>query len=490
MSFFSNVSSNKVKQIESSLADIAYNVKEQGGAKGDGVTDDTTAIQNALTNHKKIYFPNGTYKISSKLTVDITKNTLLFDRVTIDTTAISTGEAIYITASDFNTPKNIDVISGGLHLIGNGLNAVGTIGLKIDAPTNYAVNDLMIRHVKVTGYETDFVYGSNVYNITFDECVFDQATNALHAPNGISNAGERISFKNCTFANSTNILLHENPYGEMRFENCSFDYFTNRCMTITAGYVKVSQSHFEASSDNDYWFYLSGAVSGCQDLSLSMKQVDFIIQGTRTKMLGYIDASCLWGGLKIEDFYLQNANTAMPTLIDGTGYAVASRMSTHPNYQKPPISRYMNLLSDGGFNSGFGEWSSIGAVAPTLDNSTFYEGTKSLKFAVTTNGQACTISKDITMLPGQKIHLSFQYKLNLTSNNFFGSLTFYDSLGNSLPGSYTFLNTNTSTSGWKLLCLTGIAPKGTVKANLNFNTGAWQTSNSAWLDDVIINVTN
>lgn len=54
------------------------NVKTNYGAKGDGVTDDTTAIQNAINAGtgvgNLIYFPNGTYLVSKTLTIPLTAN--------------------------------------------------------------------------------------------------------------------------------------------------------------------------------------------------------------------------------------------------------------------------------------------------------------------------------------------------------------------------------------------------------------------------------
>lgn len=49
--------------VNAQLAEIATNVKSLG-AKGDGVTDDTQAIRNALAISKNIYFPPGKYLIS------------------------------------------------------------------------------------------------------------------------------------------------------------------------------------------------------------------------------------------------------------------------------------------------------------------------------------------------------------------------------------------------------------------------------------------
>lgn len=47
---------------------IVTNVQSYG-AKGDGVTDDTDAIQQALNDNNNVYFPEGTYKITSSLTM-------------------------------------------------------------------------------------------------------------------------------------------------------------------------------------------------------------------------------------------------------------------------------------------------------------------------------------------------------------------------------------------------------------------------------------
>jgi hypothetical protein len=63
---------SQVESLSSSLAQIATNVKKFG-AKGDGVTDDTIAIQNALNEGGNIFFPKGTYLVNSLVVKSNTK---------------------------------------------------------------------------------------------------------------------------------------------------------------------------------------------------------------------------------------------------------------------------------------------------------------------------------------------------------------------------------------------------------------------------------
>lgn len=53
------------------------------GAKGDGSTDDTLAIQAALSSAKSVYFPDGTYKISEELKAGMAGQTIFTEAATI-----------------------------------------------------------------------------------------------------------------------------------------------------------------------------------------------------------------------------------------------------------------------------------------------------------------------------------------------------------------------------------------------------------------------
>lgn len=72
------------QQLTTQLAHIVMDVKSaQFGAKGDGVTDDTTAIQNAInyavSNKGKVFFPAGTYLITHSLNLTNISNGLILE---------------------------------------------------------------------------------------------------------------------------------------------------------------------------------------------------------------------------------------------------------------------------------------------------------------------------------------------------------------------------------------------------------------------------
>ena len=108
-----------VSQFGSGGSGGVYVTPQQYGAKGDGVTDDTAAINECLASNSLVYIPNGTYLIDaaigvkpkSKQTVQLDANATLkgnYKTTAIDGTAVSRWQVI-----NCNAVENV-VICGGI----------------------------------------------------------------------------------------------------------------------------------------------------------------------------------------------------------------------------------------------------------------------------------------------------------------------------------------------------------------------------------------
>lgn len=144
---------------------IGINVKSFG-ALGDGLTDDTEAIQDTIdyakaNNYSKIIFPKGDYKITDSLTIDFS-NVILegIDDATIsyygDGTVLNLFDISGINANDYIeniTLKNLKI---------DGTNQTYKGGYSMETPTVTSPNPVY-RGIRV-------VYANYVKNLTIENC--------------------------------------------------------------------------------------------------------------------------------------------------------------------------------------------------------------------------------------------------------------------------------------------------------------------------------
>ena len=156
------------------IAQAAINVKDYG-AVGDGVADDTTAVTAAIAAGGLIYFPSGTYRITSKITIASNK-TLFGDgyasKIGYDTTGSSlfqiTGSNVLLDrlrmqSLDTSSPK--DVLKG-LILVDEGIDNISITNCQIGYFKQLAGDDY--------GY-CIYVVAENISNLHIDDNLFESA---------------------------------------------------------------------------------------------------------------------------------------------------------------------------------------------------------------------------------------------------------------------------------------------------------------------------
>lgn len=139
--FLANGTGAVPRSLQSALSEIWFSVKSFGAA-GNGIADDTTPIQNAITACQAIgggvvYFPFGTYQISSPLSITAAGLTLLGQNAsgaTIRNTS-ATGNAINVTAGGGVTTFRTLNVAHSSNSTGIGINVTSGTGLILDGIT-------------------------------------------------------------------------------------------------------------------------------------------------------------------------------------------------------------------------------------------------------------------------------------------------------------------------------------------------------------------
>ncbi|MZK53303.1 BppU family phage baseplate upper protein [Clostridium beijerinckii] len=176
--------SNQLANVNTQLSDIAINVKTFG-AKGDSITDDTLAFQNAIDyceeNYKKLFIPDGTYLIGTV----VIKNPIIIFGSGINTKIIPKGDLPVAGTYSINTEF------GALFVIEK--NAETTILSVEDTLDGVEIHDLYIYgnkrqytadafhvaigdHFKFYNLQIEELKGSAFKFYQARECLFDNIT--------------------------------------------------------------------------------------------------------------------------------------------------------------------------------------------------------------------------------------------------------------------------------------------------------------------------
>lgn len=224
------------------------------GAKCDGITDDSGAIQAAISvagaqcssdgshqmhNQSYIELPSGsTCKIDGGLQFDAACVGLVSNGATLDATALSSGAAISVNTSQPQSPFGENVPPwDGVHVIGPGA-STNTIGVLVQAGA------VVFDKLNVSNFGVGVQFGGYAFLDRFEAPMIFNCTTAVNFPSGSSgNAGENITFEGGSIFGAQ--VGFKNNGAELNIEGMSIDGLSDAAIVNLDGAVRVYNTHIE-----------------------------------------------------------------------------------------------------------------------------------------------------------------------------------------------------------------------------------------------------
>lgn len=224
------------------------------GARCDGVTDDTAAIQSAISaagalcysdslhqmhNQTYIELPSGsTCKIDRSLQFNAACVGLVSNGATLDATGLSSSAAILVNTSQPESPFGENTPPWEcVHVIGPGP-STNTIGLLVQSGA------VTFNQLNLSNFGVGVQFGANAFLDRFEAATIWDTTTAVNFAAGTNaNSGENITFHGGSIFGSQ--VAFENNGGELNIDSVSMDGLSDAAIVNLEGAVRVSNSHIE-----------------------------------------------------------------------------------------------------------------------------------------------------------------------------------------------------------------------------------------------------
>lgn len=270
----------------SMITGAPVNVKDFG-AVGDGVTNDTVAIQAAIDSvvasaiPNTVYFPAGTYKCTTTLNVNCGFVSCVSNRATLDFSTIGDIAGVKFGGGnpESGQPYNqATCVFSGFKLIGP--STLVASGLTFETASDPGPAHMIVRDCTITNFNNGITFSNNSYLITVEHCDIWGCYRCVYVPSGLSNAGENIRVNNSVLFNSTEGVRCDEGLTTLNFVGTSFDGLITS-VVVTAGQANFTGCHFEFSTISNKALLISSncfvTCTGCFFLNLFATQNQYIV---------------------------------------------------------------------------------------------------------------------------------------------------------------------------------------------------------------------
>ena len=491
------------------------------GADATGVSDSTTAANNAFTaaaaagNTQVITgYPGGLFKINGNLNIQTDKCGFDGQGAYINNSGMTSGYLWNPSNTTSDSTSRVALNQShplcNFHAMGPG-NVSGTGFITINDTSG--VNVLAGLTIECGGswnYYLHAYFGIGSFFTTFEKWTFDTVLSGYSGTfasfPSATNSGEKNTFRDCRFGIcAVAQITQSNPNADTRFEHSSLNSInptigTGVMVTQTAGMMSFTDCHIEGTSDAANWISLSGNNS-----VMTFDNLALIVDAAKTTYSIFNCASSVTtGAMVIGTTLFGTISSYSLPLVSGTGNVINKGPMTI--YYSSPCPYYiasaLNVLADGGFETNSfatDGWvaATTGGTAPVVSNTNPHSGTYSAKLT----GQV-GVTNSITLTKACKPGQVFSGQMwmaatGLTSSGatLYATLTYVNANGGSIStysingGSgwttttaYTLLPFNPSTAYIR-------APAGTVNAVLSISIYGMTTGTPiGYVDDVVVNI--
>lgn len=488
------------------------------GAVGDGITDDTLAFKQILsdiTASGKVsalcLSPDSTYLITDTLDFDIFTTSLIGFGATIkfkDKNSTSSRGVLFNILNSFQLPPGGAFINN--YYLGNtagsfkGFNNVRIINdYNTTIPTSIAFmlegkplststpafqnlaacSMLQFHSVFIAGFYIGFQIFSRSYNLYYSGGDMSNYNN-IYIPSGGDDYYERLSFVGVTFSGvasttgSTCFLIQRNQ-GTITVSDCSIDFCTYIASMNNGSRLVFNNCHFESATDSEYWFQLYGGDPA--QTSLCINQCMLSAQSPIKHPIFLVNGDTNFGGLivhgldiycKIDiSFYTAYWNSA---LVNGTGRVLEDGVTFSSYSDICNFAEYKTLLPDWQFENG-----NAGLTLTNAEYSTEqkHSGSKSLKIAAAYG----TAKTTVPVINGGTVTGSV-WSFSATNTPAYMTVKALNSAGAAISPDYNAVCTGTGT--WTQFSIPrNLLPAGTCAVEIQFTA-----SDICYFDDALINI--